>query len=594
MLMLKQPMSRRASLALVALFLVAEAARGLEDSARVEAVALLAEQTEAALTAGEQPSVWLTLLGQRKSYAVSAVDSKTITVLIEQNPYPVQWSRIPREDLAGIAKAIARDKGERLVVASEVALMLGFPERADDCLTQIRDPDEALKTKIRGVTRRMAEAKVAVAAPPAVEKKAPDRPQQPAQPPATIVTPPASASTPAKGPVINVGPTRACKTIVSALAKATAGETILVDPGTYNEVFKMRNEGRPDAPVTLRGVRGANGERPVLDATGLSVSGAGPVPRAIIQIEGSYCAVEGLELKNARNGNNGAGFRFLDCTHAVVRDCKVTYCDMGMQGGDKETLLVHRCEVAFNGTKDYNGYSHNFYLLGNRAVIRECHIHDSLFGQNFKTRGHCTELWYNVICDSEEGEIGFVDGDASGAPNSNALLVGNVVVSKPDRKGNATKYVEFGGEGKGRNGTLSLFNNTFVAGSPRILFVRLWEATNDLVAYNNILVGSSKPPEVASGKMKGAGNLFSGSAPPGFGNTLKGSDPLFVNAAARDFRLQGGSPCVNAGAPADALTYADGDGKALKAVPEQHPGFPMSGEPRPKKAALDIGAFGVP
>jgi len=591
---LLRPRCDRACHVLAVLLVAAGAARGLEDTVRVEAVALLAEQTEAALQCGDQPSVWLPLLGQRKGWPVTAVDSKTITVLIEKNPYPVRWSSITREDLAGIAKAIARNKGERLVVASEVALMLGFPERADECLTQIRDPDDALKKKIRGVNLRIAEAKAAAAAPPQPLSKAPESPQQPAPPATVSLTPSSSAPTPTKGPVINVGLTRACKTIVSALAQAKAGTTVLVDPGTYNEVFKLTNQGQPDAPVTLRGLRGTNGERPVLDATGLSVSGAGPVPRAIIQVEGSYCVIEGLEFKNARNGNNGAGLRFLNCTNTVVRDCKVTYCDMGMQGGDKETLQVLRCEIAFNGTKDYNGYSHNFYLLENRAVIRECYIHDSLFGQNVKTRGHHTELWYNFICDSEEGEIGLVDSDASGAPNSNALLVGNVVVSKPDRKGNATKYIEFGGEGKGRNGTLFLFNNTFVAGTPRVQFVRLWEATNDLVACNNIFVGSSKPPEVASGKMKGANNLLSCNAPPGFANTLKGSDPLFVNAAARDFHLQRGSPCVNAGASADALSYTDGDGKAQKASPDQQVVLPMNSEPRPKKAGLDIGAFGVP
>lgn len=589
-----RPRRDRAYQVLAALMLAAGAARGLEDAVRAEAVVLLAEQTEAALQCGDQPSVWLPLLGQRKGYPVAAVDSKTITVLIEKNPYPVRWSSITREDLAGIAKAIARNKGERLVVASDVALMLGFPERADECLTQIRDPDEALKMKIRGVNLRIAEAKAATAVPPPAAKKAPESPQQPTPPATASLTPLSTPLSLAKGPVIAVGPTRACKTIVSALAQAKAGTTVLVDAGTYNEVFKLTNQGQPDAPVTLRGLRGANGERPVLDATGLSVSGAGPVPRAIIQVEGSYCVIEGLEFKNARNGNNGAGLRFLNCTNTLVRDCKVTYCDMGMQGGDKETLRVERCEVAFNGTKDYNGYSHNFYLLGNRAVIRECYIHDSLFGQNFKTRGHYIELWYSLICDSEEGEMGFVDGEESAGPNSSALLVGNVVVSKPDRKGNAAKYIEFGGEGKGRTGTLFLFNNTFVAGTPRIQFVRLWEATNDLVAYNNIFVGSGKPLEAASGKMKGASNLLSGNAPAGFANTLKGSDPLFVNTAARDFHLQRGSPCVNAGAPADALSYTDGDGNAQKAFPDRQVVLPMNSEPRPKKAGLDIGAFGVP
>jgi hypothetical protein len=86
---LPRPRCDRACHVLAVLLVAAGAARGLEDTVRVEAVALLAEQTEAALQCGDQPSVWLPLLGQRKGWPVTAVDSKTITVLIEKNPFPL-------------------------------------------------------------------------------------------------------------------------------------------------------------------------------------------------------------------------------------------------------------------------------------------------------------------------------------------------------------------------------------------------------------------------------------------------------------------------------------------------------------------------
>lgn len=573
---------------------------GLDESNRLGAISLLSEKLDAVLQAGEAPKVWLSVLGQKsKPYSVLKCDETTFTISLEDNPFPIKWAELKAEDLAGVAKAMAGDKGERLFAAAEIAFTLGFPDRANDVLALIRNPDDSLKMKINTLALEISKAApVAPSAksPSTAGPKAAASPipvsQTPATPAKSTEPPPIGSSPAISGPVINVGPTRACKTIASGLAKAKAGDTVLVDLGTYKEAFKMQNKGTATAPVTLMGMSGPNGERPLIDGDGISVSGAGPVPRALVQIEGDYCVVEHLEMKNSRNGNNGAGVRFLFSNNGIVRDCKITYCDMGLMGGDKETGCVQRCEVAFNGTKDFNGYSHNFYMNGNKLVIQECYIHDSLFGQNFKTRGHYTELWYNFIADSEEGELGFPDSEDSSKPNSSTLMVGNVVVSKSNRQGNASKYVDFGGEGKGRPGTLYLFNNTFIAGSPRINFVHLAEAAEDLVASNNIFLGSPKIAGLSGGKIKGTNNLCDGDL-AGLTGTIHAKDPLFVGADKHDYHLQAGSPCANAGAAADTLSYVDGDGKEQKASPGRQIVFPMNSIPRPKKSGLDIGAFGL-
>ena len=54
------------------------------------------------------------------------------------------------------------------------------------------------------------------------------------------------------------------------LESLTAGDTVLIYYRTtpYKEKFVIAAVGTPSAPVTIRGVLGPNGERPVLDGNG--------------------------------------------------------------------------------------------------------------------------------------------------------------------------------------------------------------------------------------------------------------------------------------------------------------------------------------
>ena len=367
---------------------------------------------------------------------------------------------------------------------------------------------------------------------------------------------------------IRVGPGETAKSLKSVVEGLKPGDVVEIAPGTYREVMKIRARGTAGAPIVIRGAAGK--PRPVFDATGLDVSGKGAVPRSILQIEGAYIVLEHLELTGARNGGSAAGVRLLASTNATIRDCVVHHCDLGVFGDDRETATIENCDVGFNSTEEWRGYAHNFYMHGNRVVVRNCRIHDSPFGQNFKTRAHYNELWYNLIADSDEGEVGPVDEharvkDGTGLANSNVLMVGNVVISKPKRGGNESKFVLFGAELKdsaGHNGTLYMFNNTLIAGSPEIIFIQLADPGASLVARNNIFLGSqqilkeTKPAKA----VVGSHNWMPADAkvPAGFTATLAGADPGFVDAERRDFRLKPGSPCAGAGTV--ALDYVDGDG----------------------------------
>ncbi len=343
----------------------------------------------------------------------------------------------------------------------------------------------------------------------------------------------------ANATVYQVGPGRAISTLGAVVGRLEPGDIVEIDAGTYHEAVKIQRDGNAAAPIILRGVGAA---RPLFDAQGLALSGRGAVPRAALQIEGAYIRVEHLEFKNARNGENAAGIRLLDSTNALIRDCVVTQCDMGIFGGDRQTARIEGCEVAFNGTASFEGTSHNFYMSGNRVVVRGCSIHDSLHGQNFKSRAHFNELWFNLIADSNEGEVGFVDAPgATDKPNSNALLFGNTLISRADRGGNHVKFLLFGSEsGAAHQGTLYLFRNSFIARDARNQFVKLDAPGARAEMRNNVFLGSQ--------------NIFVAPQAPPQSVPLVASNNLVPMGAALDQQ-----PTVP-GSEMGNFGYEDGDG----------------------------------
>ena len=401
-----------------------------------------------------------------------------------------------------------------------------------------------------------------------------------------------------KGKTHRVGETQEYKTISEVVSLIRPGDTVLIEPGVYHESVTWEGGDVNGPPIT---VKGAGKERPLIDGSGgVDVSGQGGAPRALFQVEGDNYIFENLEFRNARNGNNGAGFRVTGgAQKTVIRHVKVTYCDMGMMSGNNDELLVEYSEFAFNGTKDYNGYSHNFYLGGDRSVLRYNYIHDSTHGQNFKTRGHYTELLYNYIADAHDGidggettkEIGFPDSKSSALPNSSAVLIGNVIV----KKGKWHQFLDFGPEGDlsgSRDGTIYLINNTFIVAGPNTTFLRLSTDKVKAELHNNIFYGSLKfLTGAGAGNVSGSHNWVPSGMemPSNFTDTIKGDDPGFIDLAARDFRLKEGSAGINNGT--NTLTYVDGRGVTTTGRPLQEYVEHMNHKARADDGKLDLGAL---
>ncbi len=388
-----------------------------------------------------------------------------------------------------------------------------------------------------------------------------------------------------------VGPTRPYHTIGS-LPGLNPGDVVEIDASTYNEVKRWTRPGTAARPILVRGV---GPSRPLFDAAGQNVDGALPHPRAVFQVEANHITLENLEFRNARNGNNGAGIRVTSGNNVTLRDCRVTACDMGVMCDNNRNLVIERCEIASNGTSSHDGYSHNLYLGGNNATVRFCYIHDALRGQNFKTRAHYTELLYNYIADSQDGEVGLVDATETAAAHSHALLLGDFIISKPRLSGyNSARFIQFGQDCGGRHaGTLYAFNNTFVAGDGRIQFLSANTPDAAIVACNNIFDGSDQIVGTPGGGISGTNNWLRSTAtvPAAFFASTVGGDPGFVNRATRDLRLTADSACRNRGL--NALCYLDGTGAAYSGLPVLEYVDHQQNRPRPRDGQTDLGAYEV-
>lgn len=389
--------------------------------------------------------------------------------------------------------------------------------------------------------------------------------------------------------VYQVGPGRPYSS-VGGLPALNAGDVVEIDSGTYPEVRRWRNSGTATNPIVIRGV---GNSRPVFDAAGLTVDGVLPNPRAVFQVEADHITFENLEFKNARNGDNGAGLRITAGNHVTVRNCRITLCDMGMMSDNQSNLVVEASEIASNGTSLYDGFSHNLYLGGNSATVRFCYIHDSLYGQNFKTRAHYTELLYNFIADSQDGEVGLVDAAETAGANSHAVMIGNVVISKPRLSGyNSGRFVQFGQDGGGQhNGTLFVFHNTFIAGDGRIQFLSANAGGSRIEARNNIFAGSDRIIGTVGGGVSGSHNWMPLTAvvPATFQTNILAGDPGFINRSARNLDLAASSSCRDVGL--NLLSFLDGTGATHSGLPTFEYVSHQQSRLRPADAAIDPGAY---
>jgi len=220
---------------------------------------------------------------------------------------------------------------------------------------------------------------------------------------------------PMQAATLLVGPTRTYTTPCAAIAVASAGDIIEIDPALYEgDVCAWTTDN-----LTLVGVLAPDGSRPHLDADNKNAQGKG-----IWVPYGANTIVKNIEFSGARvPSHNGAGIRQsgvnLTVLNCYFHDNQEGILESNIPGSN---IVIKFTEFARNGYKD--GQSHNLYIGHVASLDFEFNYsHDAIVGHLLKSRAAVNYVLYNRLT----GENG-TDSYEVDLPNGGtSYVIGNLI-----------------------------------------------------------------------------------------------------------------------------------------------------------------------
>jgi hypothetical protein len=398
------------------------------------------------------------------------------------------------------------------------------------------------------------------------------------------------------------------KTIKKAADTMTAGDSVLIKAGTYNERVQPRNSGSAGEYITYTSYPN---DTVVIDGSGIDLPDDWG---GLVDItEKNYIKVSGLQIKNAGPHINNQGILVDKCSYIVIEN-NYTYnttssgigvwvsshvtidgnevqkaCDGGIQecitvaitgNFEIKNNQVHHCfpgplgggegivakDGSYNG-KVYNNHVHDMERLGIYVDAWDKHTYN-------------IEVYNNIVHDINNHDC-YTLASERGGLLENITLYNNIGYNA----GENGITVSFNGDVAVQPiKDITIINNTlYKNGSPNWgggIVVGNADIQNVVIRNNivsqNIYYQIDVEPFVPIQQLTVDHNLIHGFRD--YADEIKGSDavegdPLFVDASNANFHIKSNSPAIDAGSSADA------------------PATDFDGNLRPQGAGYDIGAY---
>lgn len=158
------------------------------------------------------------------------------------------------------------------------------------------------------------------------------------------------------------------RTIQAAANRASAGTTVLIRSGLYNERVQINVSGTSSSRIVFRNF---NGEAPIIDGTGLLISGS----NGLVYIDANdYITFDGLIVRNSP----GAGLVAYRSNHLELRNCIIHgAASAGVYLRGASYSLIDHCDVYGNTLGVETRYHDTSQTTAQYNLIRNSLFHEN-------------------------------------------------------------------------------------------------------------------------------------------------------------------------------------------------------------------------